>query len=93
MIQSLFGTLLFGQCPDVGPIPHIHAIVSVAAIHQALEHFWTLDSCDEGGSDGDDDSQLAERHFEETHHRTPEGHFVVRLSFKPGMSGSDLDLS
>ncbi len=93
VIQSLLGTLLFGRCPAVGFVPHVHAIDSVTAVHQVLERFWTLDSCGEGSSDGNDDGQLAERHFVGTHHRTSEGRFVVRLPFKPGMSGLELGLS
>ncbi len=46
VMDSIFGCLLFGQCPGVDATPVVHATMGQLSLEDLVERFWTLESCD-----------------------------------------------
>ncbi len=93
LVESAFGRLLFGQCPGAEGPPWAHSVCRGVGIRDLLEKFWVLEACVPDAIPMPEDEALAERHFLDTHRRTSNGWFVVRLPFRPGMSRANLGLS
>ncbi len=93
LVESAFGGLLFSHCPGTEGPPRAHSVCRDVGLRDLLEKFWTLEACVPDAIPMPEDEALAERHFLDTHRRTSDGRFVVRLPFRPGMSRANLGLS
>ncbi len=93
ILDSLLGGLVFGRCPSHSSVPRVCVVADDEPLRALVERFWVLETCAPEGRPLLEDEVLAESHFLDTHRRASDGRFIVRLPFRPGMSGADLGLS
>lgn len=80
--ETIFGWVLMGDLNYNNlPSAELQAFSCVTSINETLQRFWDLEEIPENKPMNPDDVRC-ENHFKQTHSRTPEGRFVVRLPFK-----------
>ena len=87
LLSSIFGHIVIGKYEDSAPSINLLSTALLSMTDQTnlndeLKRFWELEEPAAAPPSMSPDDMRCEDHFIRTHHRTPQGRYVVRLPFR-----------